>query len=607
MTGNRTMRRALVFATGLLICAAVGAQEPYGPVKGGDSIYSILKARVLTDDLNLRQWALATMAMNPSAFGDGLSDLQSGAMLNIPSPEQARRQWRRGLAMEAGEVSAPPSVAAQVQAVASNETGVAVPAPVWRQGGQIVTPTSDNNNAVTAPAPAPETAVPSNNTSFSEFTTLPGDQSTTQTPELDAVQSSYSAFVDDPLYRNALARVGNQPSAELLTRLLDLEAQYAGDADYDYVLGVLLLDDGRSQDAIFALLRATQTRPNSLGIRLDLGRAYFEANDNESARSIFSALQQQSPPPAAAEVIDSYLQAIKRRSSRYTPTWVSQITLGGGHDSNANGATDLRNFLDFTLDELSRSTESGFAHLGLNTQWAKPLVPRWRLLLSGQAKYRENFSADEFNTLRYGASTGLSYRRGGWELSGRLSADAQQVDGDDNATTLGLTAGWNWRLSPFTRLQSSARVGTVRYDGALKVRDVDQWLLATGINRRGQLARGSEYSLTLLGGQDSAVKDDSPYGRDLGGVRGTMLVQLTPRVRLQASAQALIADYDGLFFGGKREDVQWSTVLGLQLSDNRAAGWMLAPRISYVDNSSDVGLFEYDRLQVSVDLSRSFD
>ncbi|MGJ8669430.1 MAG: type IV pilus assembly protein FimV [Oceanococcus sp.] len=573
----------------------VSAQQRYGPVKPGDTVYTILAERVSQEELNLRQWALATFALNPAAFDGDVGQLRVQSILVLPTLEQAKNQWRRGLALEVGEingipiaVSATPALSAPAAKVLGiYERKVEVPQPEW---------TLDLPVAV-SPAPAAARRIGASVNVAAQV----------QQDDVLIAEPSSGLFRDNADYSEILRQVGSTPSTELVQQMEALEQEYSGDADFDYAYGVVLLDAGQAQNALFPLLRATQTRSDSLGIRLDLGRAYYEANDNESARVIFEDLKRQSPPAAAAEVIDSYLRAISRRSSRYRPTWLTMLGLKAGHDTNANSATDLRQFIGFSLDEQSRSAESAFGELRLETSYANPLSPRWRWLLNGQGRYRENFDAQIVNTLQLGMSSGFSYRKGAWQVSTRLGAEVLRVDGEENATTVGLNGGSVWRLSPFTRLQTSARLGGIRYVDNLSVRDVDQWLLALGINQRGQLALGSEVSLKLIGGQDEAVEIGSPYGRNVIGGGVDFTIQMSPRVRLISNVQWLASDYDGLFFGLARKDEQWSSVLSLELTDNRLEGWMLTPSARYVDNTSDVALYEFDRVQLSLALSHSFE
>lgn len=575
--------------------APLAAQQQYGPTTLGEGVYSIArKFRNAESDLNLRQWALAIYATNRDAFGSSLNHLRAGVMLQIPSATEVRQNWAQGAQLIAEPVAmnsptsapvAPPLTDSQAAALDKNQ---AVPAPVGVNTIATVAPP--------APTPAPKPAA------NAKAPAQPPVQQSAQLPVVNAEQGAKvpAAFTEHPLYSRVFSK--NQ-HAEALTRLIALEAEYAGDPDFDYVYGVALLDNGRPQDALFPLLRATQMRPLGLGIRLDLGRAYFETGENESARQVFEQLSAHNPPAQAAQVIESYMQAIERRAARYQPHWKARVELQAGHDSNANSASDLQSFAGFLLDEQARSSDSPYAEIAGNVQHVRPFSPRWRWLSMAQLSNRSYTNADEFNTQQWRLGTGLSYRQGDWELSSRVSAGQTYLDGESNNDIAALNAAWRLNVSPRLQTRLQFKLGNVRYDDALSVRDVDQWLMSAGFSRRVNLAYGGEIGLDLIGGHDEAVENASPYSRDVLGAGFFTATQLSPRWRLQFNTNLLKGRYDGTFFGIERNDVQWFTVTGLHFSDNRLRNWAFGLELSYVDNQSDVDLYEYERLDLALRVS----
>lgn len=605
MSDSRRRRLGLAVPAlfALSLSAPLAAQQSYGPTQVGEGVYAIARQfRDVQSDLNLRQWALAIYARNPQAFGGDLNRLRSGVMLEIPSATEVRSTWARGLTLEQGATAGAAATVADSPAplsdaqMAAIDINQAVPPPSGLETLTAPVPQVPPPEQPAAPPPPRlSPAAPPNGQAAPASTSpaLPADSS----------GAAPTAFTAHPLYAQAMASGSATERGKVLDSLLALEADYAGDADYDYVLGVVLLDSGRPQDALFPLLRATQVKPQGLGIRLDLGRAYFETGENESARQVFEQLNKQNPPPRAAQVIDSYLQAIDRRAARYEPHWQALIELLGGHDSNANSATDLQNFAGFVLDEQARSSDSPYAELAGNVQYVRPFSPRWRWLNLAQASHRSYTDADEFNTLQWRVGSGLSYRQGDWELSGRVSGGQTYLDGEQNNDVTAFNATWRLNVSPLLSTRLQFKLGSIRYADALSVRDVDQWLVSAGFSRRVNLAYGSEFGLDLIGGRDDAVESTSPNSRDVLGAGLFASTQLSPRWRLQLNSNLLQADYEGLFFGIERSDVQWFTVAGLRFTDNRWRNWAIGLEASYVDNQSDVDIYEYDRLDIALRVS----
>lgn len=610
MSDSRGSRHGLVVSALLAfsVSAPAVAQQQYGPTQIGEGVYSI--ARQFRDpqtDLNLRQWALAIYAGNRAAFSGGLNTLRAGTMLTIPSSAKVRETWAQGLSLEQGSrestpTSAPTSAPLTDAQMAAIDVNQAVPPPTGLDG--LTSSMPDSVAAASAPVPG---ASPAAQAPPRKQDVTPASADTGSTRELpafaDAPSPAVEPFANHPVYAQALSVSNAKERTQALEQLLALEAEYAGDPDFDYALGVLLLDSGRPQDALFPLLRATQIRPQGLGIRLDLGRAYFETGENESARQVFEHLGKQNPPPRAAQVIDSYLQAIQRRAARYQPRWQALVDLLVGHDSNANSATDLQTFAGFVLDEQARSSDSPYAELAANLQHALPVSPRWRWVNMAQVSNRSYTDADEFNTMQWRLGTGLSYRQGDWELSGNLSGGQTYLDGEQNNDVAALNGAWRLNLSPLLSTRLQFKLGTIRYQDALSVRDVDQWLVSAGFSRRVTLAYGSEFGLDLIGGRDDAVESNSPNSRDVLGAGAFVSSQITPHWRVQLKSNLLQADYDGSFFGIERSDVQWFTVAGLRFTDNRWKNWAFGLDASYVDNQSDVDIYEYDRLDIALRVS----
>ena len=88
------------------------------------------------------------------------------------------------------------------------------------------------------------------------------------------------------LLRDAESRLAQGDSAGAYTLLSPREAELAGNAYFDYLLGVAALDSGRIGDAIFSLQRSLAVEPGFSGARMELARAHFEAGDNELVLAI---------------------------------------------------------------------------------------------------------------------------------------------------------------------------------------------------------------------------------------------------------------------------------------------------------------------------------
>ena len=106
---------------------------------------------------------------------------------------------------------------------------------------------------------------------------------------------------------NLLARNDGPAAYDLLSAH---ESELAGNAYFDYLLGVAALDTGRTSEAILSLRRSVASAPGFSGARMELARAHFDAGEPHAARPLFAKLLSENPPPGVRNVIEQYIAAI---------------------------------------------------------------------------------------------------------------------------------------------------------------------------------------------------------------------------------------------------------------------------------------------------------
>ncbi len=397
-------------------------------------------------------------------------------------------------------------------------------------------------------------------------------------------------------------------AADQAHRLLAAQEQaHAGDPRFDYLLGVAALEAGNSGEALFALRRVVVQRPQDLGARVDLARAYFGYGDMASAKDEFDALLVLQPPPETRLVIARYLRAIDRRSARSRPRWAGWAALELGADTNANSATDLSSFQDFELAEESRGTPSPYAHLLGAGSYSRPLTARLRLLLDAQLEIRQYSQAQFVNRLQYAGAASVDYdsdRRAWWLRLGGISG---RLDGRHNDSALNLDLGWEHRFNPTWSARLDVRQSRLRFTEAVAIRDVDETLLALGVRRPVGWWRGGVAGASVLLGKDTAARSESPYSRDIYGFSANTALVGMRRTQWLLSSSLIVSDYAGSFVGSGRQDKQFSIALTVNLNDPRYPIWVLRPQLGWSLNRSSIELYDYDRVFGGIQLRRVFE
>jgi outer membrane protein len=428
------------------------------------------------------------------------------------------------------------------------------------------------------------------------------------TPAVNTSPASRVIITADPrIIQQARELLAAKRAQEAYQLLAPHEYEWAGDRDFDYLLGTAALDSGRNSEAVLSLQRALATDPHYSAARMELARAYYNLGDYDQAAAEFRQLQLESPPDYARRVIENYLLAIDQRASGMRPNFQYFVEFDGGYDTNANGSTSDNSFLGFTLDDRNVEQNSaffGFAHGGI---WTNPLTPELTNYNQFGFNHRRNLSADFVNSDRLSAATSLTWRQGGTSLNGTLGAYLLYLDssfpfgGDKNSHGATLDLGARQALGERWLLGADIRHGQVRYED-IEVRDVDQTIYALSLEHFFADVRQLRVGATLIGGKEDATESNSPFGRDQAGYRVSASWLMSPIARSYLYAGSLKSDYDGLFFGAKREDTQrtlgWYLVWRVFPSQN----WALVPRFSYTDNDSDIALYEYDRTEVGLSI-----
>lgn len=419
-------------------------------------------------------------------------------------------------------------------------------------------------------------------------------------------QAGAVANVDELARGQSLLATGNPGEAyELLSAR---EADWAGIPLYDYLLGMAALDSGRPGEAVFSLQRVVANEPTFSGARMELARAHFEAGELNSARTQFQYLLTQSPPEGTRGVIERYLAAIDGRGALGGGVR-SFFEFGAGYDSNANGSTREESFLGFTLDPNNVAAESSFFELAAGLSHVAPIDETTALISGVRLSHRLNPDTDFIDQTIGSMGSTVSRVSGRTRVSAGVSAYYSLLDGDDHEWGAGLDLGLGGRVAEDWDLGFTFRGGPVRYrNELLEVLDSDRYLGALTLSRVNIGGRAARVGLTILGGVDEEREESSAYGNERVGARLTGGWSIGPRASMYAEGGYLQTAYDDSpgFFGADREDEELQGLVAAEFQGWPGDGWVLNPRLRYVQHDSNITLYEYDRWEASVYLRHSF-
>ncbi len=414
------------------------------------------------------------------------------------------------------------------------------------------------------------------------------------------------AHADPRTLRDARALIDAGDAAQAVDLLSPLEATYAGDGQFDYLLGLALLESGSPDEAIVPLQRVVTADPMFAGARMELARSCYFSGRYPQAREQFDILLGQSPPEVARRAIAEYQAAMDDRES--TRQWSREAMLRPviGYDSNANAATAANDFLDFTLDQQSQETGSTFAELNGAFAASRNIRPGLRAGIRSDLQARHYPDASFVDFIGGNLRVGLGWLSEGQSRSIGLRAYRLHVDNEFNNHGLSMEGTWDQAIGDRSRLGFFARAGVLRYEDELDTKDVDQVLAGVSASRRIGASRDKLITLSALIGGDDATHSDSRYGRLLYGARLSGRWRIHQRILARASLGYQRSDYDKPFFELEYDSDRVDDTLDAEAGLNWTLGedWQLDSGLRYSDNDSNVDLYRYDRWVSFVGLSR---
>lgn len=393
--------------------------------------------------------------------------------------------------------------------------------------------------------------------------------------------------------------------------LAPLEQQRAGDAEYDYLLGLAAIDAGQYTRAVFALERVLAVRPRHPQARAEIARAYFLMGENKAARQEFESVRRTGPPEAVAVTIDQFLNALDARERSRRSGISAFLEAGIGTDSNANSATATSTFaiplfpgLQFNLAPSAQKQKDEFVTLagGLFGRYA--LTNTWSVIGNATFDHRGNAEHDEFDTGTLNGSAGVTRLDERNEFTVAAQAQSYRVDQEEFRNALGGVAQWRRNFTQRDQATVYLQYARLTYPDQ-ELRDADRTVIGGAwAHSYGGL---SAAFAGVYGGREEPVEDNVPhFGHDLWGVRVGGQLGFGSKFILSATASYENREYGGAdpFFLEERHDKEAQLRLGANYLIDR--NWTAIASLTAIDTSSNIVVNDYRRNIFAVSLRYDF-
>ena len=397
-----------------------------------------------------------------------------------------------------------------------------------------------------------------------------------------------------------------------------LQAERAGDPQYDFLLGTAALQLGRNTEAVFALERVLAVDPNAAPARALIARAYFNLKETETARREFENVRkQQDLPEDVALTIDRFLDAISRIEEEQGIVVGGFFEFGGGYDSNVNSAAAIDQVaipafggLNFTLAASAQEQSDTYFNTGFGLNMRVAMSKRWTAFGGASFARKSNHDATDFSTEYYDARLGINYSRNRDALVLVLQSSGLYLDDPVYTRAYrranGGTLQWQHDFSAKNRASAFLQYSQLKYPQQ-EVRDADRTVGGVGWAHAFGKTNSFVSYLGLYGGTEDEQDENFPHlGHDLYGARVGAQQFLSEAWSIFLNAAYEQRDYHGIdpSFLVTREDSQASASTGIYFIPSK--GFTISPVVTWVDNQSNITINEYDRWTAAVNVRYDF-
>jgi tetratricopeptide (TPR) repeat protein len=392
-----------------------------------------------------------------------------------------------------------------------------------------------------------------------------------------------------------------------------LEFDLSGDEKFDLLFGFVALELGHTSLSTLALERVLAVNPNNSTARYHLARAYYVLSDFDGARREFEMLLSMNPTLNVRESIGQFLDAISAREPKAKTNTSGYVSLGYGYDSNVNGATATNPiFIPISGSPItfgSADIETGDQYTsfvgGINT--VHKLSDTDSVYIGADINYKGHDAREDLDYTLASLRFGFQSVNGNQSARAGFNTSHMRLDDDSYRNENGVDIEWRNTLKK--RTQIGVVAGHSQFRHLTPGNDVQDYnnnqLKFNALHVVGE--KGSHLiSGSITAGQESAkgLRDDgdNDYYRFsvIGQAKfsennsGFLLLSLTEK------------DYEKLniTFLTKRSESLNSAVAGLVFGISKTLS--VRPTLSWASQDSNIPLYTYDRLDLSVSLRKDF-
>ena len=445
-------------------------------------------------------------------------------------------------------------------------------------------------------------------TEVSEATTM---QKNADAEAKNAADNSQAVAQDSRLIQaDTLIRKRDFKAAYLV--LEPLESKYAGDINYDYLLGIVAVESNNVTRGAFALERVLALDPSHKDARAEMAKAHYMLGETDASKAEFNNVLKQNPDAETKKTVTKLLTAMDKNEGIIT-AFGAYLDAGLGWDSNVSSAPGIASVsipafggINVPLGNVAQEKSDTFMNLAAGISVRHPVTDEFAVFGNASTTGRFNSSETDFNNSLLDFNAGYQYQRNKNNFSLAAQNNYFELDNERFRHAFGATAQWLYNIDAFNQAGVYGQISRLKYTDN-HIRDADRSIIGVNVGHVFQADFNPVVFASIYGGREDARDSSVDFlDQDVFGLRAGGQLSFNPMWQLNATVSYEQRDNDenDPFFLTKRKDDQYDAVIGLRYLP--APSWSIKPQFSYTNNDSNIDLYGYERKSISVNVRKDF-
>jgi len=387
------------------------------------------------------------------------------------------------------------------------------------------------------------------------------------------------------------------------------EYQYLGEPVYDFLLGISALNTGNTAPAVFAFERVVENEPRWYEARLYLVRAYLTVNNLPAADTqALILINSPNTPENIKTSAQSLLKTAAFKQRQTSRSYTQNIEFALGVDGNVNAGTAEDTIIipdigEFLLSPESKSTQDNYARLNYRGKYSHPINQQSQVNLGVNAGWYKFAELSQYDRINAQINAAYQYTQNNISWYVQAAATPLMLDGELYRTESALTAGTRFKLDKHISFFSSITAGIMnnRFDEKL-----DNSFYAINAGASYATNRWFQSLSVNAKNEDADITEGEFNSRNITSLYYQANTQLAKQWQLLSLAGYQWINYqdDHPLFLQERADNLFMLSTTVRYLVNRDLALQLAA--NYQNKTSNISLFEYDRLDINLSASYSF-